>query len=64
MKVKKNKKFDCVRMKWEIQQEILKEFSSVEDAKAHKAQMSQVINSPLLGPFYKKMRVSKQTAQK
>jgi hypothetical protein len=62
--LKKNKKFDCVRMKWEIQQEISREFSKATDAEAHKTQISQVINSPLLGPFYKKMRVSKQTAQK
>jgi len=62
--LKKNKKFDCVRMKWEIQQEIYREFSTATDTEAHKVQMSQVINSPVLGPFYKKLRVSKQTAQK
>jgi len=62
--LKENKKFDCVRMKWEIQQEILKEFSTIEDAEAHKIQMLQVMSSSVLGPFYKKMKVSKQTAQK
>jgi len=54
----KNKKFDCVRMKWDIQKELAKEFSGMSDAQAHKIQMDRVIQNPILGPFYKKTRRS------
>lgn len=52
----KNKKFDCVQMKWDIQRQILKEFSGVSDEEAHKIQMAKVMQNPALGPFCKKVR--------
>jgi hypothetical protein len=57
----KNKRFDCVRMKWKIQRDILKEFSKMSDKDAHKMQMKEVMQSPILGPFCKKVRPVKQT---
>jgi hypothetical protein len=53
--MKKSKKFDCVRMKWDAQQQIQKEFSGVSDDEAHKIQMARVIQSPILSPFCKKV---------
>lgn len=60
--MKKEKKFDCVQMKWDIQQKIQKEFSGVSDEEANKIQMERVKNSPILGSFLKKVRLSKEEA--
>lgn len=59
----KNKKFDCVKMKWDIQREILKEFEGVSDEKAHEIQMAKVMQNLILGPFCKKVRRVKLTPQ-
>jgi len=52
----KNKKFDCVQMKWGIQKELSKEFSGVPDEQKHKIQMERIAHNPILGPFCKKVR--------
>lgn len=62
--MKKNKKFDCVRMKWDIQQEILREFSEMPDEQAHRIQMDRAMQNPILGPFCKKVRSLKKTLTK
>jgi len=62
--VKKNKKFDCVKMKWDIQQQILREFAGVPDQEAHRIQMDQVMQDPILGPFYRKVRSVKRALEK
>jgi len=64
LKVAKNKKFDCVRMKWDIQKQIQKEFSGLSDEEAHKAQMAGVMQSPILGPFCKKVSPVKRASTK
>jgi len=51
----KDKKFDCVKMKWEIQRKIAKEFSGVSDEQAHEMQMENVLQNPILGPFCKRI---------
>ena len=51
----KNKKFDCVQMKWDIQQQIQKEFDGVADVEARKIQMRQVAQDPILGRFYNQL---------
>jgi len=56
----KNKRFDCVRMKWDIQRDMLKRFSGMSDNEAHRAQMSEVLQSRILGPFCKKVRSVKE----
>lgn len=60
----KDKKFDCVHMKWNIQQQILKEFSGIPDEEAHKIQMSKVMQNPILGPFYKIVRLVRGASTK
>jgi len=60
----RNKKFDCVQMKWDIQQQLLKEFSGLSDEEAHKIQMSQVMQNSVLGPFCKKLRLVKKASTK
>ena len=62
--MKKNKKFDCVKMKWDIQQQILREFAGVPDQEAHRIQMDQVMQDPILGPFYRKVRSVKRALEK
>jgi len=53
--VRKNKKFDCVKMKWDIQRQISKEFVALSDQEAHRIQMNQVMQDPILGPFCKRV---------
>ena len=60
----KNKKFDCVKMKWDIQQQIRKEFKDVPEAQAREAQMRQVAQDAILGPFYKRLASETQSADK
>jgi len=62
--MKKNKKFDCVRMKWDIQKQITKEFSGISDEEAHKIQMAEVMKDPILGPFCRKVRSAKGASKK
>jgi hypothetical protein len=42
-------------MKWDIQQQIAKEFAGVPDEQAHRTQMNQVLQDPILGPFCKNL---------
>ena len=51
-------------MKWDIQRQIQKEFSAFSDQEANKIQMAKVAQSPILGPFYKKVRSIKETSRK
>ena len=60
----KNKKFDCVRMKWDIQRQILKESTGISDKEAHENQMAKVLQNPILGPFYKKLRSVKSASSR
>ena len=60
LEMMKNKKFDCVRMKWDIQQELSRELASVSEEEAHEIQMTRVAQNPILGPFYEKVRSVKK----
>jgi hypothetical protein len=60
----KVKKFDCVRMKWDIQQQIQKDYEGFSDQEAHKIQMDKVMRNPILGPFYRKVRSVKRALEK
>lgn len=62
--MKKNKKFDCVRMKWDIQQQIQKEYAGLSDQEAHRIQMEKVMQNPILGPFCRKVRSVKKALEK
>jgi hypothetical protein len=58
----KNKKFDCVKMKWAIQQQIRTEFACVPEDQAHEIQMRQAAEDPILGPLYKRLAAEKESA--
>jgi hypothetical protein len=62
MKKMKNKKLDCVQMKWDIQQQIRKEFAGVPEDQAHEIQMRQVAEDPILGPLYRRLASGKTSA--
>lgn len=62
--MKKNKKFDCVKMKWDIQKQIRKEFEGIPEAEARQMLMRQVEQDPILGPLYKRLASGKQSAMK
>jgi hypothetical protein len=53
---KQEEAFDCVKMKWEIQEKIAKEFKGMPQEKARKIQDERVAKNPILGPFLKKVR--------
>ena len=50
-----SKKFDCVQMKWEIQQQLAEEFATMSDKEAYAIQMERVRQNPILGQFLKKV---------
>jgi hypothetical protein len=53
----KNKSFDCVKMKWDIQKKIEKEYSGIPEKEACKIHLEKIKRDPILGPFYKKLYV-------
>ena len=54
--MRKPKTFDCVKMKWEIQEKIAKEFKGMPEEKARKIQAERIAKNPILGPFLEKVR--------
>jgi hypothetical protein len=62
--MRKQKKFDCVEMKREIQQLLLEEFRGIDEEKAHKLQMGQILSNPILGPFMTKLEPKSKTMRK
>jgi hypothetical protein len=62
--MRKTKKFDCVRMKWDIQQQIQKEYAGLSDQEAHRIQMEKVMQNPILGPFLKRVRSARRILTK
>lgn len=57
--IKRHKAFDCVEMKWEIQQKIADEFAGFPDRKIHDIQRERIAKNPILGKFVKRVRVIK-----
>lgn len=54
--MKTNKKFDCVQMKWDIQQKLLE---AEKDMTAEERIMStekRIRSNPVLGPWFQKVR--------
>ncbi len=56
------KTFDCVQMKWDIQQQIAKEFADISDKEMYGIQMERVRQNPILGQFLKKVANVKKKA--
>jgi hypothetical protein len=50
------KDFDCVQMKWDIQQKLLEEERLLGREEAHRRQDERVRNNPVLGPLLKRIR--------
>ncbi len=55
----KNKKFDCVQMKWDIQKRINQEYAHLSDEEAHRIQFARIKKNPTLGSYIKKLHVLK-----
>ena len=47
------KDFDCVQMKWDIQQKLLEEERLLGPEEAHRRQDERVCNDPVLAGVYK-----------
>jgi hypothetical protein len=56
--MKKHKKFDCVQMKWDIQQEIAKEAMGISAKEFNRIQMEKIAKNPILGQFLNKVCAS------
>jgi hypothetical protein len=52
----KKKEFDCVQMKHEIQQGILKEMEGLTPEEQRRWTEESIAAHPILGPFWKKAR--------
>ena len=50
------KGFDCVQMKWDIQQKLLEEERLLGPEEAHRRQDERVRNNPILGPLFKRLK--------
>ena len=50
------KDFDCVQMKWDIQQKLLEEERLLGREEAQRRQNERVRNDPILGPFLQRMK--------
>jgi hypothetical protein len=53
----KPKQFDCVQMKWDIQQQLAEEFAGIPEAEAQRILDQRVVANPILGPILKRVRV-------
>jgi hypothetical protein len=62
--MKTNKRFDCVKMKWDIQQQMRKEFEGVPRDQAREMQMRQVAQDPILGSLYKRLTSERQSGSR
>jgi hypothetical protein len=53
--MKKKKAFDCVEMKWKIQEKLRKQYAGMPEEEARRAQMEKVMKDPILGPFLRSL---------
>lgn len=49
--MKRDREFDCVRMKWEIQQRHRREAEELGEEEAEKRRWQRVLEDPVLGAF-------------
>jgi len=54
--MKPPKDFDCVQMKWKIQEQLAKEFAGVPEEEAQRRLNERVRADPILGPFLKRVQ--------
>ncbi|MGR3319285.1 MAG: hypothetical protein ACUZ8O_12510 [Candidatus Anammoxibacter sp.] len=55
------KKFDCVQMKLEIQNDLLKENTGVSDEEFYKTQLNEISKNTTLAQFLKKVKAAKKS---
>jgi hypothetical protein len=60
--MKDHKDFDCVQMKWDIQQHLLNEYRGMSREEARHAQQQRIAADPVLGPFLEKIALSSSTS--
>jgi hypothetical protein len=56
--MKNHKEFDCVQMKWNIQQRLLSELRGVDSQEVRQAAREKIAADPILGPFLRKVVAS------
>ena len=52
----KKKKFDCVQMKWDIQQKLLKEMKGLSAAEQARFTENRIMSDPILARIWKKAK--------
>jgi len=57
----KKKDFDCVAMKWEIQQKIRDKYTGVPEEESRRLQWQEIMKDPILGPFLTKVLAKTKT---
>jgi hypothetical protein len=62
--MKKNKTFDCVQMKWDIQRKLREEFAGVPEAEKERILAERIHNNPILGPFLQRVKESRARSAK
>lgn len=58
--MKPTKDFDCVQMKWEIQQKLLEEERQVGKDEARTRRAQRLRDDPILGPFLKRIEAEER----
>lgn len=58
--MKPMKGFDCVQMKWDIQQKLLEEERQLGKEEARRRQDERVRNDPILGSFLRRMEAQER----
>jgi hypothetical protein len=54
------KDFDCVRMKWDIQQKLLSEERSLGHEEARRRRAERLRGDPVLGPFLQRVEAEER----
>jgi len=56
------KKFDCVRMKWDIQRKQREEMPGTPEAEKRRIRLERIEADAILGPFVKRLRQTSHPA--
>ena len=56
--MRKPKKFDCVKMKHDIQAKLMREDEGLSDEEIDKRRRQKIESNPILGPLYRRMRTA------
>ena len=56
--MKQDKKFDCVQMKAEIQERLLREIAELGEEEAARRRRDRLVHDPILGAFLKRKTAS------